>query len=337
MTPSPKRGAQEDNRRGVDMDWLAEAQELAQAGQPFALATVVRRVAPASAQPGAKALILPDGSMRGWVGGSCAQPVVTSEARQALRDGMPRLLRLGKMPGASHQVESKGSEDIVEFPMTCHSGGALEILIEPVLPAPRLFIVGETPIVETLADLARMMGYRVSQFERASDLALRLGDSAVPVFVVVASMGVDDEEALAAALRAGTPYTLYVALVASPKRAAVVRETLAAMGMSAHDLVRLKAPAGLDIGARTQEEIALSIMAEMTQMRSVMTSGTTEGASAPDPVAALELEAIDPVCGMTVTIAGARHQTAYDGKIWYFCCGGCKARFEADPLKYVPA
>jgi xanthine dehydrogenase accessory factor len=334
MTPSLCRGAQEDNGRGVHMDWLAEAQELVQAGQPFALATVVRRVAPASAQPGAKALILADGSMRGWVGGSCAQPVVTSEAHQALRDGTPRLLRLGQMPGASHQVGGQDREDIVEYPMTCHSGGALEILIEPVLPAPSLFIVGETPIVETLVDLARVMGYRVDQFERAADLALRLNASGSPVFVVVASMGVDDEEALAAALRAGTRY---VALVASPKRAAVVRETLAAMGVSPHDLVRLKAPAGLDIGAQTQEEIALSIMAEVVQMRSAMSPGTAEGTSAPQPVSALELEAIDPVCGMTVAIAGARHQTEYGGKNWYFCCGGCKARFEADPLPYLVA
>jgi xanthine dehydrogenase accessory factor len=330
------RGSQENNGRGVRMDWLAEAQELAQAGQPFALATVVRRVAPASAQPGAKALILPDGSMRGWVGGSCAQPVVTGEARQALRDGTPRLLRLGKMPGVSSQGDGKDREAIVEYPMTCHSGGALEILIEPVLPAPRLFIVGETPIVTTLIELARVMGYRVNQLERAADLALRLGTTETPVFVVVASMGVDDEEALAAALRADASY---VALVASPKRAAVVRDTLAAMGVSPEDLLRLKAPAGLDIGARTQEEIALSIMAEIAQVRSAMTPGTSAGISAPDPdpVAALELEAIDPVCGMTVTIADARHQTEYDGKIWYFCCGGCKARFEADPLPYLPA
>ena len=141
-------------------------------------------------------------------------------------------------------------------------------------------------------------------------------------------------DALAAALRVGTPY---VALVASPKRAAVVRETLAAMGVSPHDLVRLKAPAGLDIGAQTQEEIALSIMAEIAQVRSAMRPGTMAGISVPDPVAALELEATDPVCGMTVTMAGARHQTEYNGKIWYFCCGGCKARFEADPLPYLPA
>ena len=209
------------------MDWLAEAQELAEAGQPFALATVVRRVAPASAQPGAKALIFPDGSMRGWVGGSCAQPVVTQEARQALRDGTPRLLRLGQMPGTSHQGGNQDREVIVEYPMTCHSGGALEILIEPAPPAPRLFLIGETPIVKTLAELAAVMGYRVNQFDRAADLTVQLGGPRSAVFVVVASMGVDDEEAVAAALRAGTPY---IALVASPKRAAVVRETLAAMG-----------------------------------------------------------------------------------------------------------
>jgi xanthine dehydrogenase accessory factor len=316
------------------MDWLAEAQELAEGGQPFALATVVRRMAPASAQPGAKALILPDGSMRGWVGGSCAQPVVTGEARQALREGTPRLLRLGQMPGVSGKSGDQDRDDIVEYPMTCHSGGALEILIEPVLPAPRLFIVGETPIVKTLADLGRLMGYRVDQLERASDLGLRLGASKSLPFVVVASMGVDDEEALAAALRAGSPY---VALVASPKRAAVVRETLSAMGVSADDLDRLKSPAGLDIGAQTQEEIALSIMAEVVQLRSAMTPETADSTSATSPVAAREREAIDPVCGMTVTIAGARHQWEYDGKIWYFCCGGCKARFEADPLLYLPA
>jgi xanthine dehydrogenase accessory factor len=240
------------------------------------------------------------------------------------------------MPGADVQGEGQEREAIVEYPMTCHSGGALEILIEPVLPAPRLFIVGETPIVETLVDLTRVMGYRVNQFEHAADLALQIDDAEAPVFVVVASMGVDDEEALAAALRARTAY---VALVASPKRAAVVRETLTAMGVSPDDLVRLKAPAGLDIGARTQEEIALSIIAEITQVRSAMTPGRTERASTPgpDPVTALKLEAIDPVCGMTVIIAGARHQTDYDGKIWYFCCGGCKARFEADPLPCLPA
>jgi xanthine dehydrogenase accessory factor len=311
------------------MDWLAEAQKLTAAGEPFVLATVVRRVAPASAQPGAKALIRRDGSMRGWVGGSCAQPVVTAEAQQALRKGTPHLLRLGHMPGASER------DDIVEYPMTCHSGGALEILIEPVLPAPRLSVVGETPVAETLAELARVMGYGVEQHASAPDFTAALHEPNAENFVVVASMGVDDEDALATALRADIPY---VALVASPRRAGVVRETLAAMGVDTDALSRLKAPAGLDIGARTQEEIALSIMAEIAQTRAALAPVQADDGSTPDAAeAALELEAIDPVCGMTVTIATARQTAEFDGKVWYFCCGGCKARFEADPSQYAAA
>lgn len=309
------------------MNWLAEAQELTQAGQPFALATVVRRVAPASAQPGAKALILPDGSMRGWVGGSCAQPVVVGEAQQALRQGTPRLLRLGKMPGASEQ------ENVSEYPMTCHSGGALEILIEPVLPAARLAVVGETPVAVTLAALANVLGYQVTHVEHAADFAETLHQPGLPPFTVVASMGVDDEEALAAALQAGSPY---VALVASPKRAAVVRETLAAMGVSSDALDRLKAPAGLDIGAETQEEIALSIMTEIAMTRSTLPQ---EIAAPPTGETETDItqEAIDPICTMTVTVAGARHTSEYSGRTWYFCCAGCKRQFEADPAHYAAA
>jgi xanthine dehydrogenase accessory factor len=311
------------------VDWLAEAQALAAAGVPFALATVVRRSAPASAQPGAKALIRPDGTMRGWVGGSCAQPVVTAEAQRAMRGGTPRLVRLGQMPGASQP-----DLDVIEYPMTCHSGGALEILIEPILPAPWLAILGETPIAETLASLAAMVGYRVSRIAQADQLSSPLHAANALPFVVVASMG-DDEEALIAALYAGAPY---VALVASPKRASVIRETLVAAEIPPEDLSRLKSPAGLDIGAKTQEEIALSIMAEIVQVRATMASRTAEESLAiasRDP--ASESEAIDPVCGMTVTIAAARHFSQFNGKTWYFCCGGCKAQFEADPPHYAAA
>lgn len=312
------------------MDWLAEAHTLAETGEPFAMATVVRRVAPASAQPGAKALILPDGSMRGWVGGSCAQSVVIGEAHQAIRIGTPRLLRLGQLPGAVEQ------DDIVEYPMTCHSGGALEILIEPVLPAPLLTIVGETPVAETLASLATVMGYRVSRLDRAAGLAYALPPRASTHFVVVASMGVDDEEALITALRAGVPYC---ALVASPTRAAVVRETLTADGATLDELSRLNAPAGLDIGGRTQEEIALSIMAEIAQIRAATSPGLAVDARKIAAVsnAEAEIEAVDPVCGMTVVVARARHQIEFDGKIRYFCCAGCKAQFEADPRQFTAA
>jgi xanthine dehydrogenase accessory factor len=283
---------------------------------------VVRRVAPASAQTGAKALILSDGTMRGWVGGSCAQPVVVAEAHQALREGAPRLLRLGRFPGASE------ADGVVEYPMTCHSGGALEILIEPVLPMPRLVIVGETPVATTLVKLAGVMSYHVTAVADAPALTGALTPPDRPGFVIVASLGDDDETALAGALRAGVTY---VALVASHRRAAVVRETLAAMDVSPEDIARLRAPAGLDIGARTQEEIALSIMAEITQLR----VSAPPVAVMPEP--ARPAEAIDPVCGMTVVITGTRHVTEHDGQTWYFCCAGCKTRFEADPAQFTAA
>ncbi len=312
------------------MNWLNEAQQLSDAGEAFAVATVLRRVAPASAQPGAKAVILPNGTMHGWVGGSCAQPVVVAEARQALRDGAPRLLRLGHMPG-----EGGGHADaVVEYPMTCHSGGALEILIEPVLPAARLAVVGETPVAQTLARLAEVMGYRVSLLDRADELPNVIHGTR-PALVVAASMGVDDEAALLHALRARSPY---VALVASPKRASVVRETLLASGLTLEALSHLKAPAGLDIGARTQEEIALSIMAEIAQVHAAMAPGIgDEPASTGKTNTALADVAIDPVCGMAVEIATARHFSDFDGQSWYFCCGGCKARFDADPGAYAAA
>lgn len=309
------------------MNWLAEAHALTEAGESFVLATVVRRVAPASAQPGDKALIHSDGSMHGWVGGSCAQPVVTSEARAALREGRPRLLRLGQFPDAAVV------EGVVEHPMTCHSGGALEILIEPVLPALHLAVVGSTPVAATLTDLARTMGYRVSTMETAKELRQVLSLADRPPFVAVATMGVDDEAALMSALTSNAPY---VALVASPKRAAAVRETLARSGVPDEDLTRLKAPAGLDIGARTQEEIALSIVAEIVQVSTVMSTNEVNPTTPTSrDMNGLPVEALDPVCGMTVLVATARHTSEAEGKVWYFCCGGCKARFDANPSSFV--
>ena len=309
------------------MDWLAEAQALAELGAPFALATVVRRVAPASATPGSKALIREDGTMTGWVGGSCAQPVITREAQVALKQGVPRLVRLGEMPGA---VDDE--QEIVTYPMTCHSGGALEILLEPVLPAPRVVVVGETPVARTLTAMAALLGYRVAPLSAADQLGTVLTTGGTNL-VVCASMGVDDEQALLLALRA---HASYVALVASPTRAESVRRTLAASGVSDDDLARLKAPAGLDIGARSQEEIALSILAEITQLRSSLGLAETDALSDArnESVTAPE-QAIDPICGMTVTIVGARHVSEYDGRSWYFCCGGCKSQFEANPEVYA--
>ena len=309
------------------IDFLDEAQHLVAAGEAFAIATVVRFEPPASARPGAKAIIRADGSMRGWVGGSCAQPLVVKEAQRALGDGRSRLVRLCPTAGDGGSQQP----DLVEYLMTCHSGGTLEIFVEPVFPAPRLVLIGETPVVHTLAALGQTLGFRTELVPvEGFDAALPpepLAADASRSYVVVATMGTADEEAIEAALRGTAPY---VALVASPRRAAVLHDYLADRGLTADQLARLRATAGLNIGAETQEEIALSIMAEIVQYRA------THDAARPLPVER-PIEARDPVCGMNVTVSGARFTLDHDGSTYYFCCGHCKTSFAATPLAYAAA
>jgi xanthine dehydrogenase accessory factor len=297
------------------------AHQLTTSGQPFAMATVVRCEPPASARPGAKAVILPDGSMQGWVGGSCAQPMVIREAQQALRDGKPRLVRLSPNAGE----EGRQSSGVAEYLMTCHSGGTLEIFIEPVIPKPHLCLVGETPIVETLASLGSLLGFEVETVEATVEAPERFG-AGTRTFVVVATMGTSDEAALEAALLSPAPY---VALVSSPRRAEVMRDYLASRGVSPEQVEKLRAPAGLNIGAQTPEEIALSIMAEIVQ------TGATLPAGAGVAVVAPPREARDPVCGMSVEIEGARYVFEHAGTTYYFCCAQCRSRFEAEPALFT--
>src|SRR5262245_6204713 len=245
----------------VPEDLLILAGDLRRRGEPFALATVVRCERPTSAKPGAKALIRPDGSMSGWVGGACAEPVVTREALAALADGKPRLVVLVGEGGR----DPARTEGIVHLPMTCHSGGTMEIYVEPFVPKPLLVLVGHGPVIETLATLGESTGYGVAVLAPDAVAAglrdLRLGrDSSV----VVATHGELDEDALAQVL--ATPVG-YVSLVASRKRAGTVVEMLRDRGVPREHLDRFKAPAGLDLGATTPEEIAVSILAEIIQTR----------------------------------------------------------------------
>jgi xanthine dehydrogenase accessory factor len=312
-------------------DILTLAADLRMRGEPFALATVVRCERPTSAKPGAKALIRPDGRVAGWVGGACAEPVVAREALAALRDGQPRLVVLVGDGGR----DATRTEGIVHFPMTCHSGGTLEIYVEPFLPKALLVLVGHGPVIETLATLGETAGHAVSVLTGDATAALR-GLSLGPTSsVVVATHGDDDEQALTRVL--ATPAG-YVSLVASRKRAGAIVETLRQRGVPAEQLARLKAPAGLDIGAVTPEEIAVSILAEIIQARHHR---------AAEPVAAAEIEAAtlatalaeatDPICGMTVEVATARHQSDWAGRSVYFCCRHCKETFDAEPARYAAA
>jgi len=314
-------------------DLFTLAADLRRRGEPFALATVVRCERPTSAKPGAKALIRPDGRMTGWVGGACAEPVVAREALAALRDGQPRLVVLVGEGGH----DPTRTEGIVHLPMTCHSGGTLEIYVEPFLPKASLVLVGHGPVIDTLAALARTTGYDVV-VRRGEELAAAArGDLALgpDTSVVVATHGELDEDALTRVLASPAGY---VSLVASRRRAAAIAETLRARGVRAEDLGRLKAPAGLDIGAVTPEEIAVSILAEIVHARHERKSDSPSGVSAsPGAAAPAAAEARDPICGMAVETATARHRSDWAGRTVYFCCLRCKETFDADPLRYAGA
>jgi xanthine dehydrogenase accessory factor len=304
---------------------LARAAELQRRGEAFVLATVVRCEAPTSAKPGAKVLIRQDGSVEGWVGGACAEPVVTREALRALRDGRPRLVGLY---GEGGPVPDR-AEGIVDYPMTCHSGGTLEIYVEPYLPAPALVLVGHGPVVETLAVLGRAAGYAVVSLDEATGWT-RLGELGLGrrASVVVATHADSDEDALERVL--GTEAG-YVSLVASRRRAAALVERLRQRGVSPERLGRFKAPAGLDLGAITPAEIAVSILAEIIQHH----RGDKLADAAPDAAPPGPTEALDPICGMTVETATARYRSLAEGRTTYFCCRHCQETFEQDPRRYL--
>lgn len=325
--------------------FFSEAQRLREAGVPFATATVVRAERPTSGKPGDRAIVTVDGVLHGWIGGSCAQPTVVREALRALADDRSRLVRL-----SPHPEKENPPEGVEVCRMTCYSGGTLDIYIEPQPPQPELRIAGHLPVAQALAELGKGLGYRsvavVAPGEQASmahadsvstswrDLARQ----ASPLtFVVVATHGHDDEEALENAFESGAAY---VGLVASPKRAAAVRKYLKLRGLGPEELDgRLFAPAGLDLGARRGDEIALTILAQIVQVRRAR-EDELDWRAAQDPNdsnSTPEETAIDPVCGMSVRVDGARHTTEHEGTVYYFCCGACVAAFEAAPEKHLAA
>ena len=256
-------------------DILQLASELAGRGEAFALATVVRREPPSSARVGDSAVVTPDGEFHGWLGGSCTRPTVIREALAALADEKPRLIGIVRDPDSISHTRP----GLTVFPMACHSGGSVEIYIEPLLPARRLLIFGVSPTARALARLAAVLGYRVEAVDPEASETLfpdagRLVTSDASVeppgsardasrcFAVVATLGQRDEEA---AWTASRLMPAYVGVVASRKRFGQMRETLAARGATQEQLDRIANPAGLDIGAQTPEEIALSILAEITR------------------------------------------------------------------------
>ncbi len=307
--------------------FFARAAELSARREPFATATIVRAERPTSAKSGAKAIVAADGTLHGWIGGSCAAPVVRREALMALAEDTPRLIVISNAALAPR-------DGVRHFPMTCHSGGELEIYIEPILPQEQLVVVGHAPVARGLVALASDLGMRVVAIDpEASPVDAPRVDALLPdlegagvdarTVIVVATRGEYDEDAVRDAL--ATP-ARYVALVASRTRGGVLVEDLASSGVSRESLARLRYPAGLDIGARSEEEIALSILAEIVATR-----------GAPAPSAAAPQEAIDSVCGMVVAITAEALSAVHEGTTYYFCGAGCKRAFERDPEAVLAA
>jgi len=298
LLPVDDRGVVQDIDTPEDMPDLPETiVDLRRKRQPFAVATVVRAERPTSSKPGDKAIIAPDGTLTGWIGGSCAHDIVVRNALESLEDGIPRFLTL------STQEEPK-RQGVIDVPMQCYSGGVLDVFIEPNLPRPHMVIVGHETVARALAELSKTLQFHVT-----------VTDDTIPAdasFVVVATHGRNDEEALEQAVKTDAPY---IALVASPKRANTILQILRDRGV---DVSRIKSPAGLDIGAQGAEEIALSIVAEIVQQRRAQKA----------PEKTVVEEAIDPICNMTVEIATAKFTAERDGRRYYFCCAHCLRTFE---------
>ena len=324
----------------MDRDLLRLASRLLDEQTPYAVATVVRRERPSSAASGNTAVITADGTVHGWIGGSCTLPEVTRHAIASLAERQPRLLAFGG------SLEPRG--DVIPIPMSCGSEGKVEVHINPVYPAPRLVVAGASPIADAVARLGEAMGYRVvlaggedaavaTNRVESIDGAFAARHAARPpgaaLFAVVATMGQGDEDAVEQLLAARADY---LGVVVSPKRMGLVREYLAARGVCGSRIEKVRGPAGLDIGAVGPEEVAISILAEIVALaRAEPSAAEVARAEDANTPAGAPATTTDPVCGMTVPADGSRPSSTYQGKTVHFCCPGCRARFEADPAAYV--
>jgi xanthine dehydrogenase accessory factor len=313
------------------------AQELAAQGTPFVTATVVRARRPTNVQAGNVALVLGDGTIEGFIGGVCTQHSVRVCSLQAIETGKALLLRIvPDGPVAETDVagrEISSEEGAVTVQNTCLSGGEIEIFLEPVLPAPRVLVVGDSPIASAVQSIGAELGLELVLVEGGAPEPAP-GDLAV----VVATHGRDELHTLRRGLETGVPY---IGLVASPKRGAGVLADLRADGVPEEHLELIDVPAGIDIGARTPAEIALSILATIVAVRRGERAAAPSPANVPAPVSAPSSTAppiaVDPICGMTVAAVPGTPSVEHEGETVYFCCDGCKSKFQAQHEHAVAA
>ena len=286
---------------------LDMARELNSRGEPYALVTVVRAIAPTSAYLGAQAIVLADGTLHGWIGGGCAKSVVIGAAQSAIESGEPKLVRI-----SNDRIYPE--DDVENYTMSCASNGSIEMFIQPYSVRSALCVLGNTPA----ADEARFLAERLR-------IRLTATPGEAPV-VLVATQGQGDEEALEAALGSRARHVL---MIASRRKMEKLRATMLARGIEESQLRRVRAPAGPDAGAKTPGEIALvAIVGVLALLR-----GRDQLADGLVP--ATEGKFINPVCGMAVSTSNPMHIEKYEGVSYYFCCDGCRATFLQDPAKYA--
>lgn len=300
---------------------MERALELSRAGEPFALATVVWRQGPSSGQSGSRAIVTASGEVYGWVGGACAEPVLIRQALDVIEQGEPRLIWLGQPDELGSMHVPHG---VVTVPIACQSDGALQIYIEPAQNTPHLVVVGRSPLAITLAEMAKLLDWRVDLVHESEFTAGSISSHSV---VVVATQGHGDEDVLLAAHAVGPAY---VGVVASGRRGDALRGFLTDHGVSAESLTAMQVPAGLDLGRTTHREVAVSILAELVRRRAA--GELPHGGVSPVERAA---EAIDPVCGMTVAADQSGRPYEHEGVTYYFCCPGCRSSFQGDPAKFL--
>jgi xanthine dehydrogenase accessory factor len=306
-------------------EWITQAARLQAADQPFALVTVLRAQAPTSGKAGDKAVVTADGQIHGWIGGGCAQPAVIKTVRRALLDGQPRTIRISP----SDESAERTLGDVLEFGMACHSGGTLELFIDPVMPSATLTVVGDSPVARALVGLAPRVGLRVAvvahgaqaadfpdadtvlDSDDVSQVSARLSSP----FVVVATQGRRDVQGLKAAL-ALQPQGLW--FVASARKAGVLLDSLVASGEDPAAVARIVAPAGEFIGAQTPEEIALSVLTSVVAARRGRDPHAAALAAAPVASAVTAPTAVAPVAASS-------------------CCGGSKKAAAQSEAPAVPA
>lgn len=317
-------------------EFLEQYKELTQENIPFATAIVVNRVEPSSGKPGDKAIILQDGTIKGWIGGGCTRGIVLKEALLAMQQGKPRLVNI------SPDSDAATTHGTVSYTMTCQSGGSVSVYIEPVLPRPHILILGKSHIAMALSKLSKTTGYQVTVSSKGAEKnafpsADKLLDTdqldaslvTPTTYVVVCTQGEKDAEALLQAVQSGAGY---ISFVSSYRKANSIYNDLKKKGITVEELKRIKTPAGIDIHAKLPEEVAISILAEIISLFREDKKPELDGG-----ISKLNMEEyfINPVCQVPIQKSTAKHVIPYRGIDYYFCCDGCKVSFEADPEKYA--